>query len=373
MPGFAEGGTMVFPKGEVVHLNLSTAFTDLTQLLATLRTNGFSGTIELVVPGGRGIFFVASGEIVNAELQKDESPDRVIGQDATGQLVELSLKGDGTISVYRFTPRQVQFIAGTLKSEVVHKDLSTDFIWLDKLILKLKDDKHSGLVEILTKACQPLGVLFFHEGELVDLYVTPESGMSFFFDQKSIPAFIEGVIKQGAIINVYKGLEVTAPEGTKETPGGKRAEDTIVTVTAKDAPEAAAKGDGLIRLVPLLEDVLVRIEKAVDGASKEGTFQRAFKKALIEKSGTYPFLDPFQGQFDYQEGRLSFGTDTPPEHFVPGVGECLNLALSYLRKESPKNMIFRSGLRAELESAFVKYTEAVQQTYSGPIPPLLLQ
>jgi hypothetical protein len=373
MPGFSEGGTMVFPKGEVVHLNLSTSFTNLAQLISTLKTNSFSGTIELVIPGGRGIFFIASGETINAELQQDENPDKVMGQEAVGRLVDLSMQGDGTISVHRFTPRQVHFIAGTLKSETVHKDLSTDFIWLDKLILKMKEDRHSGLIEILTKASQPLGVLFFHEGELVDLYVTAESGMSFFFDQKSIPAFIEGVIKQGAIINVYKGLDVTLPDGAQAAPAEKESDDAPKTVTGKDAPKAGVDGEGMTLLVPILEDLLVRIEKAVDKASKEGTFMRTFKKALIEKSGAYPFLDPFQGQFDYQEGKLSFSADIEPEYFVLGVGECLNLALSYLRKEFPKNMIFSSHLRADLDAAFTKYTEAVQRRYSGPIPPLLLQ
>ena len=44
---------MIFPRGEVVHKNLSTAYTDLSALLNTLKLEGLYGAIEIDFPKAR--------------------------------------------------------------------------------------------------------------------------------------------------------------------------------------------------------------------------------------------------------------------------------------------------------------------------------
>jgi hypothetical protein len=39
---------MIIPKGKPIHKELSSSFVDLAKLVEELRTNGFSGTIDLV-------------------------------------------------------------------------------------------------------------------------------------------------------------------------------------------------------------------------------------------------------------------------------------------------------------------------------------
>jgi hypothetical protein len=53
---------MIFLRGEVVHRNLSTAYTDSPTLLSTLKTGDFSGIIEIEFPENNGVIFVDSGE-----------------------------------------------------------------------------------------------------------------------------------------------------------------------------------------------------------------------------------------------------------------------------------------------------------------------
>ncbi len=52
---------MIYPRGEVVHQNLLTAYTDLSALVATLKSEGFHGTLEIEFPENRGIFLLSSG------------------------------------------------------------------------------------------------------------------------------------------------------------------------------------------------------------------------------------------------------------------------------------------------------------------------
>lgn len=364
---------MFVPRGEVVHQNLSTSYTDIPGLLAGLKSQGFTGTMEVSAAGMRGVIFLDRGETMNAEAEHVSDGQRFTGPEAKERLLALAGESDGTLGVYRFSPDQIAFLAGTLKAEIIFKGLSTDFIWLDRLVAKLKEDRHDGYIELLTKAGQTLGVLFLRDGEVSDLYIASESGISFFFDQKSVSAFVDGAKQQGALISVYRRLpaEEARPQPAVEEALPPAEDPGPATPPGPEKPKEG-KG-GLKEILAPLQDVLLRIEHVVDGLSKQGSFARAFKRALTEKSELYPFLNPIQAQFDYGDGRLLFTGYADPDRFARGVGECLNLAISNLKKEFPKNMVLPVGLKSEIESSFQTYQETVRHLGVESIPPLFLQ
>jgi len=193
---------MIFPKGEVLHKDLSTVYTDFSALLSTLKKGDFSGIIEIEFPENKGVIFVDSGEIINAEAKIGGDSKRMIGQEAIQTLMTLSHQKDGVINIYRLSSERVAIVASNLQHEILFKGLSTDFTRLDRLLLKLREDKHNGFIEVLTKEHQVMGVLFLEGGEPVEMFTTPESGPSV-FGRKSIPIFVENAIKQGAIFDVY--------------------------------------------------------------------------------------------------------------------------------------------------------------------------
>ncbi|MEW6374380.1 MAG: DUF4388 domain-containing protein, partial [Thermodesulfobacteriota bacterium] len=275
---------MIFPKGEVRHQNLMTAYTELSALLSTLELENFSGTIELEFPENSGILFIDSGKIINAETRSRDDSKRIIGQEAIQTLLALSKQKDGVLNVYQLSPERVAILASNLQHEILFKGLSTDFTRLDRLLLKLKEEKHNGFIEILTKENQAMGILFLEDGEPAEMFTTSGSGQSV-FGRKSIPTFVENAIKQGAIFNVYRSQ-------------GK---------TSREVATVPREREGQKDLILILQEILSRAEKLVDDLSRQkGTFLKAFKKSLIEKSEEFNFLDPFAGDFDYREGTLRF-------------------------------------------------------------------
>jgi len=284
---------MIFPRGEVLHKNLSTAFTDFPALLSTLKTGDFNGIIEVEFPDNKGIIFVDSGEIINAEAKIGTDSKRIIGKEAIQTLMTLSNQKDGVINIYRMSPERVAIVAVNLQHEILFKGLSTDFTRLDRLLLKLREDKHNGFIEVRTKEHQAMGVLFLEGGEPVEMFTTPESGPSV-FGRKSIPIFVENAIKQGAIFDVYKSQGKIFKKEIKE----------VKEVKEKKVP---GRGEELKELIPILQEILSQAEKLVDGASrKKGLFNKIFKESLIEKSEEFTFLDPFAGEFEYREGTIHF-------------------------------------------------------------------
>ncbi len=345
---------MIFPKGEVLHRNLSTAYTNIPALLSTLKTGDFSGTIEIEFPENKGVIFVDSGEIINAEAKISTDSKRIVGQEAVQTLLKLSNQKDGVINIYRLSPERVAIVASNLQHEIVFKGLSTDFTRLDRLLLKLREEKHNGFIEVLTKEHQAMGVLFLEGGEPVEMFTTPESGPSV-FGRKSIPIFVENAIKQGAIFDVYKSQGKVLQKEIKEI----REVREIKEIREKKVPERA---EDFKEIIPILQEILSQAEKLVDGSSRrKGLFHKVFKESLVERSEEFAFLDPFAGEFEYREGAIQFTGEIGVKDFTKGIVECLVSTLLRLEKELPKDKILPLKLKAGIESTLERHGESLKR------------
>jgi len=328
-----------------------TSYTDLPALLSTLKSEGFSGTIEIEFPENKGVLFIDTGEVINAEAKVETDSKRMIGPEAVQYLLALSNQKDGVLNIYQLLPEQVAIMASNLQHEILFKELSTDFTRFDRLLLKLREEKHQGFIEVFTKNHEAMGVLFLHEGEPTEMFTTSASGPSV-FGRKSIPTFVENAVKEGAIFNVYRTLSKISKEETKEEAKEETKEETIARGGGGDPKE----------LLLIFQEVLSKVENWVDGIfQQKGRFLGVFKKSLLEKSDKYPFLDPFSSEFEYREGTIQFIGDTVDKDFAQGILECLRSTLFQLAKELPKNKIFSSKLRAEIESSLRPHRETLKR------------
>jgi hypothetical protein len=341
-----KGKAMILPKGEIRHQNLLTAYTDLSALLSALKSESFSGILEIEFPEQKGAIFIDSGEILNAEIKEKSNAETKIGQEAIQAFLAFSNQKDGVLNVYRLLPEQVALIANHLQNEVLFKELSTDFTRLDRLLLKLREDKHNGFIEVLTKEKKVLGVLFVEGGEPVEMFTAHESEPSV-FSRKSIPIFVENAVKQGAILNVYRSQsKILKREIKKEIKEVK----------------VASREEEFKELIPIFQDVLSKAEKLMDDASKRrGLFYKVFKESLIEKSEEFAFLDPFIGEFEYKEGTLHFSGEAGKKEFTKGILECLNTTLVFLEKELPKNKMVSLKLIAGIKSSLELHGDALKR------------
>jgi len=353
-----KGKAMILPKGEVRHQNLLTAYTDLSALLSALKSESFSGILEIEFPEKKGAIFIDSGEIVNAEIKEKSNAETTIGPDAIQAFLTFSNQKDGVLNVYRLLPEHVALIANHLKHEVLFKELSTDFTRLDRLLLKLKEDNHNGFIEVLTKEKKVLGVLFVEGGDTVEMFTTPKSGPSV-FGRKSIPIFVENAVKQGAIFNVYRSQSKVLEKYIKEEIKGETKEK--IKEEIKEG-KVTPRGEELKELIPIFQDILSKSEKLVDEASKRrGLFHKVFKESLIEKSEEFTFLDPFVGEFEFKEGTIHFSGEAGGKEFTKGILECLNTTLLLLEKELPKNKMVSLKLIAGIKFSLEQHTEALKR------------
>lgn len=387
---------MKWPRGETVHQNLSTEYTNVPDLLLTLTSNGFDGVVEVVLSRETGTFFVSEGQVRGAAVESGPGQATKFGREVTEELLGLINTQVGTLNIYKLSPSQVDAIISKFCSEIVFKGLTTDFVKLDKFIQKLGVEHHTGYIEVFTKKNIIMGTLFLREGEMVDLHLPSEPEVPALSEPQAIPAFLEDVIRQGAIFDVYKSCIENIPSAEpvaqkRLEPASEVDEEEMLpleeptkpgseTVDARDEIEEQAEEipgefslDGRDHVLGALKEIIARTERFVDGFSQEGIFLRAFKRSLIEKSDLYPFLDPFMDQFDYRKGEISLDEDVELEQFATGIADCFNLTLAHLKKEFPRTMNMSLNVKAELESTFKLYQDAMQQSGVQSVAPMLFK
>ncbi|MFQ5840807.1 MAG: hypothetical protein ACE5I8_00095 [Thermodesulfobacteriota bacterium] len=326
---------MIFPKGEVIHKNLSTSYTNLNGLLLSLKSEDFSGYVKIGFMDYEAVLFMDSGDIINAIEQIGDR--KRIGQRAVTNIISKAKEQDGVISVYQLSPEMVTVLASTLKREILYKDLSTDFTSLQRLIDRLSGQRHTGYIEIALKNGKGSGVIFFQEGEPIETILTAKDG-NLISGRNLLARILEEAQGAGVVFHVYRADLPTSSENMAEI----------------------IEGDDLQDLLKVLQDTISTMETVVDGLIKKGTFSSELKRVLVKKSNQYPFLDPFAAEFRYEDGKIVFTGNTDVHELTKGLGECLGLTIDALSNKFSKKKIL-DQVKGELDQIRVDFGKEIKK------------
>ncbi len=337
---------MIFPKGQTLYENLNTSFTNFSQLLLDLKGHGFTGYISVSFWEYEGILLFDSGEIVNAIEETGRA--RTTGQEAMDGIGGKVKEKDGMISVYGLSPDVVTMLTSVVRSEVVHRNLTTDFTSLDQLIAKLQSEGHTGYIEVAMRDDKGAGIIFLQDGVTIEsILSTNGNAVS---GAQVVPRIIQAASSLGAAFNVYRAS----------------------VAEAFDESAAVMAGLELPELLEVWQEILASVEKTIDGRSGEGHFLKTFKDILIERADDYPFLDPFAAEFGYKDGQISFHGSSM-KNFSQALGECLTLAISWLAAEAETAGVdLTAAIRTELAGVKEQHAEAIGKFALVPTMPDLL-
>ncbi len=329
---------MLIPKGNIVHENLSTAFTHSDQLIDGLRKNQFSGYCHVSFWEYDGVLFFDAGKLLNA---REETGMQVVkvhtGDVAISNVLTKAQEKDGEISVYRLPSEIVCLLVACLKTTPKYEELSTDLTSLDRVIGLIRRGGLSGYIEVLLEHEAGIGNLFFVEGELIESLLAPPDNQMIadHISVKDINAFCQ---QHGATFNVYQASAIV----TSTTP------DISATTTIPQ------------RAITLFETILVSLESVANDTLKEKNFQTLFKMILPRAADKYTFLDPFIGDFRYANGTLSYNGDVTYAEFVNGLCEVINMSIVSLLTRIPKNMLLPK-ISTALEPVSITYSDLIEQ------------
>jgi hypothetical protein len=310
---------MIIPKGQAIYENMNSSFAQFGALLAEQKTNHLTGYIRVTAWDYEGILILDNGTTVSAI--DETNGRRASGTSAAERIATQAREKDAALSVYRLSDEIAELLAGLYNSELLYKDLASDFTSLERLIAKLKEERHTGYIEIRMTRNQGAAVIFLREGEAVESFFANDGDV--FSGLKTLDQIIQSA-EEGALFSVY------------------RADLAQVYKRNVKLDDSFARQE----MLSLWQEVLKTIEAAVDDRLKQELFLTAFDRARIDQAKNCPFLDPFAAEFEYQEGQIRFNGQATVAELNEGLSQCVAQTVRTLAAE-PMN----KGLLGKLQPA----------------------
>ena len=322
---------MIFPKRDSVYQNLNTSFTNFGELLVDLKENSFTGVVQVSYWEYDGILLLDSGNIINAI--EEIKGTAITGQRAVKNVTDKAKEKDGAISVFSQKDDMITMLASVAKSEIVYENLSTEFTSLDALVTKLKNEDHTGYIEITFEGSDQRGFIFLLGGRVIEALLTGRgeevSGSTV------IKRILELTSSTGAVFSVFKAAVEEA-----------LSESEMIKVNFN-----------LPQLLEVWGAVIRSVESVAESLFVKEVFLNTFKDTLISKADEYPFLDPFAAKFQYKDGEVTFSGEIK-KNFSHAIGDCLWITIETLGEQlALDEKDFFSAVRHAMGDVKVQYQD----------------
>ena len=307
---------------EIIHKGLSTNFVKLDRFIQKLKEERHNGFIEVITGDNKpmGTIFLKEGELVGFHTASSGSNTLTEPEAIPAFLGEISRQG-ATFNVHQTAFGVSQKAAPSPKEPSSMRD-----------IFPTKEPAPQKETFVLSE---------------------PAPAKEAFVPKE--PPIAKETLADKEVDEIAREIFMDEP------PPPAKAEHDII----REEKESLEKGwvavnkdrNGRNEIVVAAQKVLSKVEQFVDGSSQKGAFQRVFKNTLIEKSDLYPFLDPFAGQFNYNEGKITLDEEIDLDKFSMGIADCFSVALYKIKREFPKAMTLPVGLKADIESSLRYYQD----------------
>lgn len=292
---------VIIPREKPVIENLNIYYLDVKKLLEHYQGEIGSGGVYFKCHAAEGVIFFDKDDLLNAFYKEKDL--ELFGADAVDRIINDGGNYNFTVSVYRIGLDEVYFWSSIPAAEKIYKDLSTEFTDLEGLIRKMSSEKLTGYIDVAIANGQEGGLIFIINGKIM--------GGSFTWDngepgptKKSQDMLIRKTKEHGGTFNVCRiPLAKMKKEGKPSAPFARPSKNILT----------------------MLEDFLKIFEKTVSENKKlKIDFTKILKKKFVENAERYAFLDPFAGEFDYSDGRLTFTGAASDKELVDGVLTSVN-------------------------------------------------
>lgn len=318
---------ILIPKEKPVIENLNSYYLDIGKLFEHYQGELGAGGMYFRSPSAEGVVFFDKDELLSGAFRNKEGESQ--GKTAIDRIMETAQRDNFTISIYEIDYEKVFFWANIPFAKEIYKDLSTEFTDLQGLMKKMSSEKLTGYISVSIHNGEEEGIIFFNNGEIV--------GGSYSWGE-------------GEFNNTEKDLQALTQK-TKDL-GGTFTVSRIVPAEGKGKRKgAAAPGKGpLPDVYRMLEGLLGICERVIQSDKKIRTdFNTLLKNQFLKKVEEFPFLDPFEGEFEYSEGEVKYRGDADEEEVAKGVILCV--------KEMAEELEMTSRLKNELEPWSEKYAK----------------
>jgi hypothetical protein len=317
---------LVIPKQQPVLENLNVYYLKVRKLLEHFQGEIGSGGVYFKSHAAEGVIFFDQNELVNGFFQDRDI--KISGPEAIERLLAAGDNYNFTVNIYEIGAEEVYYWAGIPTAEKIHRDLSTEFTDLEGLIKKMSSEKLTGYIDVSIGDGKEMGLLFLINGKMM--------GGSYSWGNGS-----PSPSKKNRDLLVQK---------TKELGGSFSVCRIALTNSEKNSAPDLEQASHPQRVIEMLEELLAVFEKVMGSKKKKQMdFQKLLKQKFVQHAERYAFLDPFAGEFEYLDQRITFSGQTSDAHLVDAVFTIV--------KEMALELGLLSTLTENLDSWSLKYGE----------------
>ena len=321
---------IVLPKEKPIIKNLNTYYLNLRRLFEHYQGEIGSGGVFFKSAAAEGVIFFDKDELLNGYFRDKNS--EITGHNAIERLLGSKSNYNFTIDIYRIAHEEVYFWASLPSAHRIYQDLSTEFTDLEKLIIKLGSENHTGYIDVSIDNGNQGGLIFMSNGKII--------GGSFSWGQdesipseKNVKILINKTKESGGIFQV-----------SRIQSKNQQTVDEAKKIPYKISPD----------IIKMLEEYLSIFNMALSSKKHLAVdFSKALRRKFVEKAEKYTFLDPFAAEFEYSEGQITFTGETGVQDLVQGV------------VESVQELAEELGLRLELKEYITPWLKKYKNKLSG--------
>lgn len=288
---------VIIPKEKPVIEKLNSYYVNLKRLFEHYQGELGSGTFHFKALSSEGAVFFDKDVLLGGVYQDKEG--QVTGKKAIDRIMNEAPGNNFNIGVYAIDPEKIYYWASLPASNRIFADLSTEFTDLEGLINKMAAEKLTGYIEVVIDSGEEGGYVFFHGGQII--------GGAYSWGNGTVDGSEENRIRLIEMTKASKGVfHVSKIEVAKEE--------------KKQAPEPRDIHPPAGNALDALERLLKGFEDMVEAGNRnKGNFSLLLRKKFVENADRFSFLDPFAGEFEYLNRKISVVGDISNHDLIEGV------------------------------------------------------
>lgn len=287
---------VIIPRSKPVVENLNSYYVNIRKLFEHYQAKLDAGGVYFKSSLGEGAIFFNKESLLGGGFQGEDT--QLSGEDAVDFILNGMKENTFIISVYDVKPETVYFWATLSLGKTIYRDLSTEFTDLEGLITKMKSERLTGYIEVFISDGEFGAFIFFQNGGIIGGSYSWEPGGPN-ESGKNLKLLIEKTRQSSG------GFHVTRVPGNSQKQGGN---------------EFSSEEMYRESLIQALEHLLVNFEKIFSsGRKNKSNFSILLKKKFVDMAERFEFLDPFAGEFEYSNRRISFAEDIDDQELLRGI------------------------------------------------------
>jgi hypothetical protein len=276
-----------------------------------------------------GVIFFDQDQLVSGFFQ--DKKKSISGNDAIERILAAGDEYNFSVNIYKIGPEEVYFWASIPTAEKIYKNLSTEFTDLEGLIKKMSAEKMTGYIDVTIGSGKENGLIFLINGKIM-------GGSYSWGNGTPSPS------KENQDLLIRKTKELGGTFNVCRIPFKNARTDEQPTAPEPDKPQAA---------IAMTAELLSIFEKLVHKRrKKKADFQKLLKQKFVENAERFSFLDPFAGEFEYAEKKITLSGRVSDGDLVDGVVTVVN--------EMARDLGLQAALIENLDAWFQKYADELE-------------